>query len=111
MAQGYSRLLEQAEAENIDQGEADRSRVGVISLVGTDYMQACQGAEAVAILTEWDAFKSYDYSAIASTMSSKSLKTIYDFRGILPAHVLSQQESPFDRSFQIGVGWLKNCSS
>lgn len=82
----------------------------MISLVGTDYMQACHGADAVAILTEWDAFKSYDYSAIASLMASKPSRTIYDFRGILPDHVLSQHESPFDRSFQIGVGWLKNGS-
>mmetsp|Transcript_559 Transcript_559/g.708 ORF Transcript_559/g.708 Transcript_559/m.708 type:complete len:82 (+) Transcript_559:1427-1672(+) len=79
---------------------------GRISLLGSDHMQTCKGAWAIAILTEWDAFKTYDYQSIATVMA-KTTKTIFDFRGILPEAVLSKALSPFSKSFQIGVGWIK----
>ena len=46
-------------------------KIGNITLTegGSDYVQACRDASAVAILTEWDAFKSYDYESVVAAMS------------------------------------------
>jgi len=56
IAQGYGSLLN-------PESEAAR-----IELVGNDFVRACQNASAIAILTEWDAFKTYDYSALVGQM-------------------------------------------
>ena len=103
-AQGYGHLV----SDKKESCENTSNVFGSIILEGTDYMQACQGSSAVAILTEWDIFKAYDYTSIAQVMSAP--KTVYDFRGILPCNVLSKEDSPFEKSFQIGVGWLKESS-
>ena len=48
---------------------APTRKVGEITLVGNDEMGACQGASAIAVLTEWDAFKTYDYGALSELMA------------------------------------------
>ena len=69
-------------------------------------MSAAANCQAVLILTEWDEFKTYDYSKITSVMAQgDAQKTIYDFRQLLARDVLVS--SPFERAFQLGVGWLK----
>lgn len=46
-----------------------------------DVFSACRGAHAIAILTEWDVFKTYDYSAIYDSMVKPAF--IFDGRNIL----------------------------
>ena len=43
---------------------------------------ACAGAHAIAILTEWDVFKTLDYKKIYESMQKPAF--IYDGRNILP---------------------------
>ena len=45
-----------------------------------DAIQACQGADAVLILTEWDQFKTLDWHAIASVMRRPAW--LFDTRAI-----------------------------
>ena len=47
----------------------------------TDPYAACQGAHAIAVMTEWDEFKGYDYSKIFDSMSKPAF--IFDGRNIL----------------------------
>lgn len=46
-----------------------------------DAMSACEGAHALAILTEWDEFKTLDYEAIYKTMAKPAF--IFDGRNIV----------------------------
>ena len=48
----------------------------------TDPYKACEGAHAIAVMTEWDEFKSYDYTKIFAAMSKPAF--IFDGRNILP---------------------------
>lgn len=50
-------------------------------VVNDDPYEACQGAHAIAILTEWDEFKSYDWQRIKQSMKSPSF--IFDGRKLL----------------------------
>jgi len=45
-------------------------------------IEACQGAHAIALMTEWDEFANYDYQAIYEVMSKPAF--IFDGRNILP---------------------------
>jgi len=47
----------------------------------TDAYSACEGAHSIAILTEWDEFKSLDYERIYKTMAKPAF--IFDGRNIL----------------------------
>lgn len=49
--------------------------------VSEDPYEACKDAHAIAILTEWDEFKAYDWSRIKSNMKSPSF--IFDGRKLL----------------------------
>ena len=40
-----------------------------VKFVVTDPITACSAANAIVVLTEFDEFKSYDYSALRSQMS------------------------------------------
>lgn len=51
------------------------------TLVVNDPYQACNGAHAIAIMTEWDEFKTYDWSKIYDQMLKPAF--IFDGRGIL----------------------------
>jgi len=61
----------------------DRHIVTVASAV-----EACVGAHAIAILTEWDEFKALDYSEIYKVMSKPAF--IFDGRNILPHKALRE---------------------
>ena len=50
--------------------------------------EACQGAHAVAVLTEWDEFKSYDWQKIYEGMLKPAF--IFDGRNILDQKALEQ---------------------
>jgi len=46
-----------------------------------DYMKAIEGSHALAIMTEWDCFKTYDYEAIYKVMAKPAF--VFDGRNIL----------------------------
>jgi UDPglucose 6-dehydrogenase len=50
--------------------------------------QACQGAHAIAILTEWDEFKTYDWNRIFEQMQKPAF--IFDGRNILDKNELEK---------------------
>jgi len=56
--------------------------------VCTAPMDAMGGSHGVAILTEWDEFKGYDYAAVYGTMPKPAF--IFDGRGILDHAALQQ---------------------
>ena len=70
--------------------------MGEITLEGNDEMSACQGASAIAVLTEWDAFKTYDYGVLTELMAAGP-RTFYDLRNIMVRDSLL--ELPFDSLF------------
>ena len=47
----------------------------------SDHYQALKGSNAIAVLTEWDEFKSYDWNNILSEMPEVKL---FDGRNIIP---------------------------
>jgi len=47
-----------------------------------DPYAACEGAHAIAVMTEWDEFKTYDYQRVYDAMSKPAF--IFDGRNILP---------------------------
>ncbi len=54
--------------------------------VNTDPYEACEGAHAIAILTEWEEFKLYDWQRIYNSMLKPA--TIFDGRNILDVESL-----------------------
>jgi UDPglucose 6-dehydrogenase len=50
-------------------------------VTSVDPYEACDGAHAICVLTEWDEFKEYDYERIFKTMSKPAF--IFDGRNIL----------------------------
>ncbi|WP_162340226.1 UDP-glucose 6-dehydrogenase [Cyclobacterium salsum] len=54
--------------------------------VGTDPYKICEGAHAVAILTEWDEFKSYDWQRIYDSMLKPA--HVFDGRNLLDKQAL-----------------------
>merc|ERR1712151_304523 len=49
----------------------------------TDPYEACDGAHAVCILTEWDEFKEYDYERIYKSMAKPAF--MFDGRNLIDA--------------------------
>ena len=54
--------------------------------IATDPYKACEGAHAIAIMTEWDEFKTYDYSKMYQSMKKPAF--IFDGRLILDHKML-----------------------
>lgn len=54
----------------------------------TDPYEACKGAHAIAIMTEWEEFKTYDYKKMYDTMVKPAF--IFDGRGILDIDTLKK---------------------
>src|SRR5699024_3469728 len=52
-----------------------------------DAYEACRGAHAIAILTEWDEFKSYDWQRIYDSMQKPAF--VFDGRNLLDANQLA----------------------
>lgn len=63
---------------------AEDNRAGVI--VVNDPYEACESAHAVAILTEWDEFREYDWNRIYTKMYKPA--NIFDGRNVLDVSVL-----------------------
>merc|ERR1711924_223207 len=53
-----------------------------------DAYLACSGAHAVAILTEWDAFKSLDYQRLYDSMQKPAF--VFDGRNVAPLEELKR---------------------
>lgn len=70
-------LQSRPEAEN-------RKRVQAASSA----IEACKGAHAIAILTEWDEFKSYDWEQIYSNMNKPAF--VFDGRNLLDKEKLTK---------------------
>lgn len=51
-------------------------------LTVSSVMEACKGAHAIALMTEWDEFKTVDYKAVYAAMSKPAF--VFDGRNILP---------------------------
>lgn len=51
-----------------------------------DPYQACKGAHAIAVLTEWDEFKTYDWEKIYSQMNKPAF--VFDGRNLLDKNML-----------------------
>ena len=49
--------------------------------INTDPYSVCEGAHAIAVMTEWDEFKEYDYERIYKSMSKPAF--IFDGRNLL----------------------------
>ena len=56
--------------------------------VESDPYEACKGAHAIAVLTEWDEFKSYDWQRIYDNMNKPAF--VFDGRNILPKEELEK---------------------
>merc|ERR1711935_378210 len=67
---------------------SDPSRVDRLVTICHEPMDCIRGAHAVAVLTEWDAFKTYDYAATYETMPKPAF--IFDGRSILDHAALSE---------------------
>ena len=76
-----------------EQGEGDSLTVC------KDAYQACEGAHAIAVLTEWDEFKELDYTKIHAGMEQPAF--LFDGRNVLDLKAL--KEIGF-RAFGIGKG-------
>jgi UDPglucose 6-dehydrogenase len=57
-------------------------------VVAKSALEACQGAHAVAVLTEWDEFKTLDFKKVQAGMQKPAF--IFDGRNILPHALLRQ---------------------
>ncbi|WP_242134040.1 UDP-glucose 6-dehydrogenase [Aestuariivivens marinum] len=56
--------------------------------VDQDPYEACKGAHAIAVLTEWDEFKAYDWQRIYDSMQKPAF--VFDGRGILDTEALKK---------------------
>ena len=54
--------------------------------VQEDPYEVCKGAHAIAVLTEWDEFRSYDWQSIYDNMQKPAF--VFDGRNILDAQKL-----------------------
>ncbi|MGX5687376.1 UDP-glucose 6-dehydrogenase [Arcticibacter tournemirensis] len=65
---------------------SDENRLGVA--VVDDPYEACKGAHAIAILTEWDEFKEYDWQRIYDNMNKPA--NVFDGRNLLDVAKLKE---------------------
>lgn len=61
-------------------------RLDSLLVTAPDPYSACVGAHAIAILTEWDEFKTYDYKKIFDSMAKPAF--IFDGRHIVDEEAL-----------------------
>ncbi|NMH89323.1 nucleotide sugar dehydrogenase [Flavivirga algicola] len=67
--------------------------------INKDPYKACENSHAIAILTEWDAFKNYDWKRIYKNMQKPAF--VFDGRGILDKKELEEIGFTF---YKIGSG-------
>ncbi|MEM9649163.1 MAG: nucleotide sugar dehydrogenase [Bacteroidota bacterium] len=70
--------------------------------VESDPNEACKDAHAVAILTEWDEFKDYDWQAVFDNMLKPAF--VFDGRGILDGEMLGKIGFTY---YKIGSGKIE----
>ncbi|MBB6128192.1 UDP-glucose 6-dehydrogenase [Mucilaginibacter lappiensis] len=73
-----------ADLDYLNTREAEENKAGV--QVITDPYEACKGSHAIAVLTEWDEFKGYDWQRIYDNMLKPA--KIFDGRNLLDADKL-----------------------
>ncbi|WP_317125219.1 UDP binding domain-containing protein, partial [Flavobacterium macacae] len=56
--------------------------------VSNDPYEACEGAHAIAVLTEWDEFKAYDWKKIYHSMQKPAF--VFDGRNVLDGKKLKE---------------------
>mgnify|MGYP006164988931 CR=1 FL=1 len=64
----------------------DKENADQISAISDPY-EACQGAHAIAVLTEWDEFKNYDWQRIYDNMNTPAF--VFDGRNLLDREKLT----------------------
>ena len=57
-------------------------------IVSSDYIDACKDAHAIVVLTEWDAFRLYDWKKIFDQMQKPAF--VFDGRNLLDKKVIEQ---------------------
>ena len=67
-----------------------------------DNMKACEGSHALAIMTEWDEFKTLDYATIYNSMTKPAF--VFDGRDILDHAVCAKLVSMLMRSVSLRLG-------
>lgn len=70
----------------LDSRKPEENRAGLV--VKTDAYEACKDAHAIAVLTEWDEFKAYDWQKIYDNMKKPAF--VFDGRNILDGEKLSE---------------------
>jgi len=71
---------------------SDENRKGIT--VYNDPYEACKDAHAIALLTEWDEFKNYDWQRIYENMKKPAF--VFDGRNILDAEIMSSKGFVFN---------------
>ena len=66
---------------------SDKPDISTLVTIETDPYKGCEGAHAIAILTEWDEFATYDYAALYNSMQRPA--HIFDGRRIINVKVAS----------------------
>lgn len=69
----------------LESRSSDKNKLGVSSFLNP--YEACEGAHAIAILTEWDEFSLYDWKKIYDSMQKPAF--IFDGRNILNREILT----------------------
>ncbi|MCX2678321.1 UDP-glucose 6-dehydrogenase [Galbibacter sp. EGI 63066] len=75
-----------ADLDYLNTRSSEENRKG-LTVCGDPY-EACQGAHAIAVLTEWDEFKDYDWKKIYNNMQKPAF--VFDGRGILDKNKLKE---------------------
>ncbi|UNY99702.1 UDP-glucose 6-dehydrogenase [Zhouia spongiae] len=75
-----------ADLDYLNTRASEENRKGL--KVHQDPYEACKGAHAIAVLTEWDAFKTYDWQKIYNNMQKPAF--VFDGRGILDKQKLKE---------------------
>jgi UDPglucose 6-dehydrogenase len=81
-------LLNLAESQSSPLGGPDSYRGEGGLSVHTNPYAACAGAHAIAVLTEWDEFKGYDWKKIYDNMLKPAF--IFDGRNLLNREALTK---------------------
>ena len=71
----------------------------VLLKINNDPYEACNNAHAIAVLTEWDEFKDYDWVKIYNHMQKPAF--IFDGRGILNKNEIEDIGFTY---YKIGLG-------
>jgi UDPglucose 6-dehydrogenase len=74
-----------SDLDYLDSRTSDENRKGIMSF--DDPYETCKKAHAIAILTEWDAFKGYDWQRIYDSMQKPAF--VFDGRNLLDGEKLT----------------------